>query len=51
MVNMSNACETHRPAHTLRSRMSAGIDWFIPTHVRGGDLDVLQRARLVVTFA
>lgn len=51
MVNMSNTCETHPPAHGLRSRISAGIDWFIPAHVRGGDLDVLRRARLVVTFA
>ena len=51
MVNMSNTHETHRPAHGLRSRMSAGIDWFIPAHVRGGDPDVLRRARLVVAFA
>ena len=50
MVNMSNAGETHHPSHGLRSRMSIGIDWFIPAHVRGGDLDVLRRARLVVMF-
>ncbi|MFH1749261.1 MAG: PAS domain S-box protein, partial [Planctomycetota bacterium] len=49
-VNMSNACETHHPARGFRSRMRAGVDWFIPAHVRGGDLDVLRRARLVVAF-
>ena len=33
------------------SRMfAAGIDWFIPAHVRGGDADLLHRARLVVAF-
>ncbi|MFH1747908.1 MAG: hypothetical protein ABIG44_12810 [Planctomycetota bacterium] len=48
---MSSACETHHPTHGLWSRMSAGIDWFIPAHVRGGDVDVLRRARLVVAFA
>jgi len=46
---MSNTCETH-PAHGLRSRMSAGVDWFIPADVREGDPDMLRRARLVVTF-
>ena len=51
MMNMSNACETQHPAHTLRARMSAGVDWFIPAHVRGGDPDVLRRARLAVAFA
>ncbi len=29
---------------------SGGIDWFIHTRVRGGDIDLLRRARLVVTF-
>ena len=47
---MSNACETHYPAHGLRPRMNAGVDWFIPAHVHSGDLDVLRRARLVVMF-
>ncbi|GAF89154.1 unnamed protein product, partial [marine sediment metagenome] len=51
MVNMSNTCETHPPAHGLRSRMSAGVDWFIPARVRSGDRDGLRRARLVVVFA
>ena len=51
MVNMSSTHETHHPAHGLLSRMSAGIDWFIPAHVRGGDLDMLRRARLGVTFS
>ena len=37
-------------AHTLRSRMTAGIDWFIPAQVRGGDPDALRQARLVVAF-
>ena len=33
------------------SRMfAAGIDWFIPAHVRGGDADLFHRARVVVTF-
>lgn len=50
MVNMSSTHESHHPAHGLRSRPSAGVDWFIPAHLRGGDLDVLRRARLVVTF-
>ncbi len=30
--------------------LSAGVDWFIPTHIRDGNPDVLRRARLVVTF-
>jgi len=51
MVNMGNAREAHQPAGGLGSRMSAGVDWFIPPHVRGGDSDVLRRSRLVVTFA
>ncbi|MBU4270638.1 MAG: response regulator [Planctomycetes bacterium] len=35
----------------FRAVLSAGVDWFIPAHVRGGNLDVLRRARLVVAFA
>ena len=31
--------------------LSSGIDWFVPPHVRGGDADLLQRARLVVAYA
>ncbi len=29
---------------------AAGIDWFIPASARGGDADLLHRARLVVAF-
>ncbi len=35
----------------FRAAIAAGVDWFIPAHVRGGNLDVLRRARLVVSFA
>jgi len=35
---------------SLLAAFPAGIDWFIPPRVRGGDADLLRRARLVVTF-
>ncbi len=35
----------------LPTVLSAGIDWFVPPRVRGGDADILRRACLVVTFA
>lgn len=47
---MSNARETHHPGHAFRSRISAGIDRFIPAHVSDGDPDALRRARLVVVY-
>ena len=51
MVSMSSAPQTRRPAHRLLARIGAGIDWFIPAHVRDGDPDLLRRARLSVAFA
>ncbi len=48
---MGNTHETHHAAPGLRARISAGVNWFIPSHVRGGDLGVLRCARLVVAFA
>ena len=30
--------------------MTAGIDWFIPSRIRDGDVDLFRRARLVVAF-
>ena len=34
----------------LPAVLEAGIDWFVPPRVRGGDADLLRRARLVVAF-
>ncbi len=59
MKNMSHiappeAHQDHRPsarAGLLADRLRAAINWPIPPYVRGGDLDMLRRARLVVTFA
>ena len=48
---MNNTCQPEHRTHGLRSRLRAGVDWFIPDHVRNGDPDVLRRARLVVTSA
>ena len=34
----------------LPAAFTAGIDWFVPPRVRGGDPELLRPARLVVTF-
>jgi PAS domain S-box-containing protein len=41
---------SRRTITALLVMLAAGIDWFIPSSVRKGDVDLFRRARLTVTF-
>ncbi len=40
----------NQPGAALHAACTVAVDWFLPSHVRVGELDSLRRARLVVAF-